>query len=102
MRQPASCVCCERYPGFMEGTKLAQVARNLFQVISNDFLEYGGSLPRHRLEPPGEPLVHVGSFAAQKRVVRRVANEYVVEAERVITERGRVRLDELPTHQHPE
>ncbi len=79
--------------------ELAAVGVRLLEVVAEDLVELE-EIPAVALEPFGEPLVQLRADGLRQRVVGRVANQHVAEAERVVTgEHGLVGTDELLPHE---
>ena len=75
------------------GAELGETRVSLLEVVADDLLE----LLAASVEPAGEALVEVGAQRFRDAVVRRVANEHVAEAERVVDRL--VGTDQLLAHE---
>ena len=90
---------CEHGCALGIGAQLFQVAARLLEVMPDDLVELDQTLPV-LLEPGGEPLVEIRARRLRQRVVRRVADEDVPEAERVVVrERRALGPYELLSHE---
>ena len=80
----------------VERPELEEVAVGLLEVVAEDLLVLDRALAVHAVGPLDELLVEGRAGALQHAVVRRVADEDVMEAERVLLDRSRpVGLHEL-------
>ena len=90
---------CARGDLRCRGAELGPVPRRLLEVVAEDLVqldEVGASLR----DPGGESLVQLGASGLRQRLVRRVADEQVAEAKRVVTPHQRGgRPDELLAHE---
>jgi hypothetical protein len=64
-------------------------------VISDELLDLGQSVARRGPQPAGEPLVEVCSLGLRERLVRRVADEDVAEAEHILGDAAWLRPDQV-------
>src|SRR6266511_3245938 len=81
--------------------ELLTVAVRLLEVVADDLGRRGVAQPVP--EPLGEALVEVGALTLRDRLVGRVADEHVTEAEAVITGQDRlIWSDERLAHQREE
>src|SRR5581483_9420299 len=94
----------DRPRALVDARQLGAVAVGLLQVVAEQLLDLAGALVCDDvLEPGGEALVQVGAHLLRQRVVRRLADEDVAEAEGVLAgEGGPVRTDELLAHERGE
>ena len=88
-----------RAPRFRLDAELIQVAERLLEVMADDLVELD-EIGADLVQPAGEPLVEVRARRLRERVVRRVADEDVPEAERVVAGQLRaLRPHELLAHE---
>ena len=85
---------------FVDVAELGPIPVRLLEVVGQDLFVVGHPWARDVLEPTGESLVHLCSGALGHRLVGRIANQDVAEAEAIVAWEDRsVRADQLLPHE---